>query len=335
MRPAAEDVSAVQARCSYRALVLAPAVAVPLKRQFGPEKRVRVDPEASPVHRHRVHGAAPVGKVLASPVGVFAVDAVVDAGRERPAVAEGRLVFELGAHDLLGEEPLRVLGALRGDVDHAVHRIGAPEGATRTADHLNPVDVLEQVILHIPFNAAIERRVDGPPVDQDQELVRQVRVESAGADGPVVGILLGHLKVVGQAQRLGNARGPRVDDVLVRDDLDRGGGVEELLGFLGDGGHLDVHQLLDAQLLQVHDRAGGRRLRRCMSRGKREAGREGARAKDRHALQRLDGRSWHLGYLVRRSGFQFGTAHLRGAQCAPAAVRERSRRGFGALCGFD
>lgn len=62
---------------------------------------------------------------------------------------------------------------------------------------------------------------------------------------------LGDFQVVRQAQRFGNARGTGATDVLCGDDLDGSGGLQQLLRFLGDRGHLDVHQIIETQLLQV------------------------------------------------------------------------------------
>ena len=70
---------------------------------------------------------------------------------------------------------------------------------------------------------------------------------------------LRHLQIVGEPQRFGNAGGAGAADVLRGDDLDRGGGLQEPLGLLGDGRHLDVHQLLDAQALELASRGGLRR----------------------------------------------------------------------------
>src|ERR1700691_3540903 len=54
---------------------------------------------------------------------------------------------------------LRICRSLRNDVDHAVRRIGSPDGAAGTADDLNAIDVVQRHVLHVPIDAGEERRV--------------------------------------------------------------------------------------------------------------------------------------------------------------------------------
>ncbi len=103
---------------------------------------------------------------------MLAVDAVVAAVGERAAVACRGVGF-MGA-GIGGEQAaLGVLGRAGDDVDHAVDRIAAPQGAAGAADHLDPVDVLEHHVLGFPEHARKERRVDGATVDQHQHLLRR------------------------------------------------------------------------------------------------------------------------------------------------------------------
>src|SRR5574337_367014 len=72
------------------------------------------------------------------------------------------------------------------DVDHAIDRIGAPESPTRTADNLDPIDILKEGVLHVPDDPSEQRRVHGPPVYENQELIRKGSIEAASRDGPSV-----------------------------------------------------------------------------------------------------------------------------------------------------
>ena len=74
---------------------------------------------------------------------------------------------------------LRIPRVARDDVDHAVDGVRAPQRRAGPADHLDAVDVGEDIVLHVPENAGEERRIDRPPVDHHEELVGDVRVEAA------------------------------------------------------------------------------------------------------------------------------------------------------------
>src|SRR5712692_5904788 len=58
------------------------------------------------------------------------------------------------------ERSVGVFGVLGDDVDHSVDSVRSPDGATGTADHFDPVDVLEQCVLDIPPDTGKEWRVD-------------------------------------------------------------------------------------------------------------------------------------------------------------------------------
>ncbi len=105
-------------------------------------------------------------------------------------------------------------------------------------------------------DAGEQRRVDGPAVDHHEKLVGQRRVEAARADRPVVRVRLRHLQIVGQAQHLRQARGAGALDLILRDDLNRRGCLQQLLWMARDGRHLDAQQLIDAQVFQILDRGG-------------------------------------------------------------------------------
>ena len=55
------------------------------------------------------------------------------------------------------ERPLRVARVSRDDVDDAVDGVGAPERGARPANHLDAIDVAENVVLHVPEDAGEQR----------------------------------------------------------------------------------------------------------------------------------------------------------------------------------
>jgi len=162
----------------------------------------------------------------------------------------------------LGERAARLGGAARDHVDHAVHRIGAPQRGAGTADHLDAIDVVEQRVLRIPEHAGEERRVDRAAVDQHQELVADRVVEAACADRVLPRIDPRHLEVRREAQRFGKTGHAGAADVLAGDHVERRGGVGEPLGAARYRRDLQIGQLLEAELgeigskLHLRSRAG-------------------------------------------------------------------------------
>src|SRR5690349_16896925 len=43
--------------------------------------------------------------------------------------------------------PLGMFGTLRDDVDHPVHRVSAPQRASGSSDHLDPIDIPQDIVL--------------------------------------------------------------------------------------------------------------------------------------------------------------------------------------------
>src|SRR5439155_4789286 len=256
---AADHVGARATRLAVDAVPFGTVVKIALQGEAVRCRGLRVQAESAASHVRRIGG---VGAGAGDLIGVFrvlAVDTELDIGRRRGAEADARLLPQLLAAAPRDIKTLCVPGGAGNDVDDAIDRVGTPQCAAGTADDFDAVDVFEEVVLYVPEHTAIERRVHGATVDQHQELVGEVGVEAAGADGPVMRVDLRHLQVVGKPQCFGNAGGARAADVLRGDDLDRGGGLQKSLRLLGDGRHLDVHQLLDAQALELARRGGLRR----------------------------------------------------------------------------
>src|SRR5207245_4676459 len=65
------------------------------------------------------------------------------------------------------------------------------------------------------------------------------------------------LQIRGQTQCLRKARGAGATNILLRDDLDRGGRLRQFLRSLRDRRHLKVHQLFERQFLECPGRLGG------------------------------------------------------------------------------
>src|SRR5256885_1485740 len=90
-----------------------------------------------------------------------AVDPSPNRRPQRPAVADGSEAVLLGPAAARQQHPLRVLGVLRDDVDDAIDRVGSPQRGPGPADDLDPVDVREGDLLHVPEHTGEERRVHG------------------------------------------------------------------------------------------------------------------------------------------------------------------------------
>ena len=192
---------------------------------------------------------APEGLGIATVIRVVRFSAVTDS-------AEAQLLAPPAGGD---QAALGIPGMLRDYVDDPVDRVGAPHGRSRTTDHLNPVDIVQQSVLHIPGNPTECRRVDASAIHQHQELVGPPPVETANANGPLVGVDAGHLDAGCQAQRFRNAGGAGAADIFLRDHVDGRGHLGQPLLLLRDRSHLDLHQFLDAEICQ------GRRLWRYLT----------------------------------------------------------------------
>ena len=68
------------------------------------------------------------------------------------------------------------------------HGVRAPQRGTRTADHLDPVDVLDRHVPQVPEHSGEQGRVDAAPVDHHEQLVGLARVEAAHPDLPGGGV---------------------------------------------------------------------------------------------------------------------------------------------------
>src|SRR2546425_358713 len=124
---------------------------------------------------------------------------------------------------------LRVFGLLADDVDYAIYCISSPQCSARAPDHFDPIDILEHHILNIPVHTGKQRRIHTSTVDEDQQLVVEPPIKSARSDGPLVLVDARHFKPGHKSQRVGNARGPRTPNILLRNHKYSGRGIRHLL----------------------------------------------------------------------------------------------------------
>lgn len=101
---------------------------------------------------------------------------------------------KLRAGAALDQSPHRVPGMLRRNIDHPLDRVCTPQRPTRSADHFDAFKILQHVILQIPKYSGKKRRVDRPAINQHQQLVVHVGIETAGTDRPIMWILLCHVE---------------------------------------------------------------------------------------------------------------------------------------------
>src|SRR3989449_8785023 len=146
-----------------------------------------------------------------------AVDPIAYAGAQRPSVADGSEGALLGAAASRQEQSLRLFRALRDDVDHAVDRVGPPQRGPGPADDLDPVDVREGHLLHIPEHTREQRGVRRASIDEHEELVGGGAIKAARTDGPLARIDLRDLQVGGEAQDLWETRRAGATHVVPRD----------------------------------------------------------------------------------------------------------------------
>src|SRR5690606_1102044 len=190
----------------------------------------------------------------------LAVDPVVTAPADRPAVAHGEPILEAAARN--GYEPASSLVGRPGNhVDHTVDGVRAPERGAGPADHLDPIHVGEEQVLLIPEDAREERRIDGAPVDQHEQLVADRIVEAARADRVLHGDDARGGEVRRDTQRLRGGRRSGAADLLGRDHEDRSRRVGETLRLTRYREHLYLAELLERQIRKTRRRllgSGGR-----------------------------------------------------------------------------
>src|SRR5438552_1858606 len=160
-RPLRDDVAAADANVAARVLSDAAIVQIALQGDAARARRLPIHPEATLPQVPVVGGVLSAGQRGRVTIEPSAVDARANMRAQRCSVAHGAEAVLLGATATREQESLRVLGVLRDDVDHAVDRVGAPQGGPGTTDDLDPVDVLQWDLLHIPEDTGEQRREIG------------------------------------------------------------------------------------------------------------------------------------------------------------------------------
>ena len=225
-------------------------------------RSVPVDAESGAFHVPAVVGIASVGQHLIVAVEIPGIDAVVGIRPHAAPIAKAAKALLLGAAAACQQQPLGIPGRPGDNVDHAIDRVGAPKCRARTADHLDPINVLEQGVLHVPVRPGEERRVNTAPIHQHQQFVGKQVVESAPADGPVMGIHTRHFQAWNQPQALGNTRHTGATQLLRSRDGDRRRRFGKFFRPFRNGRDLDVHQFLKTEVHEVRgmgvDIPGGR-----------------------------------------------------------------------------
>ena len=187
-----------------------------------------------------------VGAVPRCPAGVpiepLTVDPVVDVVADFTAVLGGRKSALEATGPALDQGPWRVRRPLGDDVDDPVDGVGSPDAGPRTADHLDPLDVLQHDVLNVPKDAAEQRGIHTATVHLDQQLVGESRVVAANADGPLVRVDARHLDAGGHAEHFRNAPGTAAADHLVGDHEHGGRGTAHRADLPGDRGHLRLQR---------------------------------------------------------------------------------------------
>jgi len=144
-----------------------------------------------------------------------------------------------------------VAGAAGDDVDDAVDRVGAPQGTARSANHLDALHILDEHILRFPEYAGKEGGIDAAAIDEDEQLVGKLVVETAGGDCPFVGIDAGDLNAGDQAQGIRQGADAGTAEVFGGKSVHCGRHVAQFLRRSGDQGDLNLHQLFQAEGDQI------------------------------------------------------------------------------------
>ena len=167
------------------------------------------------------------------------------------AVAQAGETLLLDAAADIGRGPLTVGRGSGDDVDNAVDGIRAPQRRRRAANDLDALQVRHEDVLRVPEHAREQRRIHAAAVDQHLHLVGHDAIEAAGRNRPALAVHAGHVQPRHQPQGLGDRARAAVLDLLGAEHKHRRRNLRQTLRSLGNRGHLDVQQSLQAQRGQV------------------------------------------------------------------------------------
>jgi hypothetical protein len=165
---------------------------------------------------------------------IVSVDAIVSVVAHLATVTRAAQRLMHIAATAIEETALRLPGALAQDVDHAIHRVRAPDRRARTADHFDAIHVINEDLLDIPIDSGEQRRINRASVNHHQQLVGELGIEAARGHRPVAGINRRHLHSGDQPQRVGDRGNAGTQDIVIAQHKDGGCGVVEVFLFLGD-----------------------------------------------------------------------------------------------------
>ena len=166
------------------------------------------------------------------------------------SVANASKSFLLVSEPSRDEATLGILSALRDDVDHSIHCVGAPQCRARAADDLDAFNIFQHDILDIPENAGKQRRVNTPAVDEHQHLVREAAIKPTRADCPFIAVDAANMKAGNSSQEFRDTRQTGSADIFLSDDMVGRRGLRQLLFLLGNRRHFHVHEVFEADLTQ-------------------------------------------------------------------------------------
>ena len=226
-------------------------VEVPLQGKGIFRTEAGIQPKAGADHLPVITGVIPVQMLKLIPFKGLGVDTTIGNLAQGQAVTgPGKALF-LGSRAQLDKTALGIGGMLGDDVDHPVDGIGSPQGRAGTADDLDPLDILQQDVLHFPVNPGKSVAVNAAAIDQDQQFVGEAAVGTAAVHRPLVGVDARDVEAGHHAQGVRDVGHPGLFQVFVGDDEDGRGAVGEALALAADRGHLDTHQIFEAQFIEI------------------------------------------------------------------------------------
>src|SRR5689334_992295 len=102
----------------------------------------------------------------AVPVRIFAVETNIQIVSDARSVTNTSYTLQLvGSTARLYQPPASIFRLPGNDVDHSIDCVRAPYRRARTADHFDPVDVVEQSVLHIPEHSGVQGRIHSPAIN--------------------------------------------------------------------------------------------------------------------------------------------------------------------------
>src|SRR5690606_15674396 len=101
------------------------------------------------------------------------------------------------------------------NIDHAIHRICAPQAAPWTTDDFNSIQILQHHILRIPEHTRKQGRINAASIYKYQQLVGKRIIKAAGGACVVAGIYPCDLQTWCQTQSCRYRRGTRPANVML------------------------------------------------------------------------------------------------------------------------